>query len=127
MPLLLALIGKKHPINRGTPGYSSYGDAKSSRTRPNRFNRLVDLSGAARLPEAEGLELATGPHDRLDDNDDTKLVGGAKHLGEIVVTNQIVQLIQRTSTQEDISDQKAEEVKWGGRQPPQAHMARSNV
>ena len=125
MPLLLAVIGKKRPTKKSNPTYS-YGDT-SSRSRSRKFDRFRSLDGAAPLPEAEGLELATAPHDRLDDHDDMRLVvEGTKRPGEIVVTNQIVQLSQTTSHEEDASDQKAEDVRWDGRQPSQAHL-RTNI
>lgn len=128
MPLILTLVGKK-PTKKGTPTYNSYADGKSNRSRFKRFNRIVDLGGPAPLPEAEGLELSTVAHDRLDDNDDARLVGGAKNPRDILITNHIIQVSQANSTEKEeyASHRTAENATWAGHQPPQAHMARSNV
>lgn len=101
MPLFLLVLGKRREL------YIKYGDEISRSTRSNKFNRMVDLGSPAPLPE--GLALSTIKSNRGDDNDDVGLVPGKSHTGDILVTNQIVQVSQPTSRGEDRSQRTVEE------------------
>lgn len=87
---------------------------------------MVTLGSPAPLPE--GLALSTIKSNRGDDNDGVGLVPGRSHAGEILVTNQIVQVSQPTSRGEDRSQQTVEEgtaqsLEWGIQPLPQSHLA----
>lgn len=91
MPLFLLIVGKRRPT-RGSELYTKYGSGSDDKKRSeSRFNRMLSVNDATRLPEA--LELPNRSQNALDENDNAHLVpSGTIKPGAIIITNQIDQV-----------------------------------
>lgn len=94
MPLILLMLGKSRFSERREL-YIKYGDDNSRSNKSSKFNRMVDLGSSTPLPE--GVAHSSIKDDARNESDDAWLVQRKDRTGEILVTNQIVQVSQPTS------------------------------
>ena len=125
MPLFLLVLGKKRYGER-EERYNRYGGENLRSDKCSKFNRLVDLGLPAPLPE--GLALSPSKGNTLNDSEDTWLVHGRSRTGDILVTNQIVQVSHPTNRgeqwiQRTVDKGTAPPFEWGIQSPPQTHVA----
>lgn len=125
MPLFLLIIGKRRHSERREL-YIKYSDENPRSNQSNKFNRMVSLGSPAPLPER--LALSPTKSNTRDDNDDVELVRGRSN-GEILVTNQIVQVSKPTSrggdgSQRPVKKETAQPFEWGIQPSPQTNAAR---
>ncbi|MCJ1265139.1 hypothetical protein MMC22_005014 [Lobaria immixta] len=124
MPLFLLVLGKKRYSGREEL-YTKYG-GENLRSDKSKFNRVVDLGLPAPLPE--GLALSPSKGNTHSDSEDIWLVHGRSRTGDILVTNQIVQVSHPTSRgehwfQRTVDKGTGPPFEWEIQPPPQTHVA----